>query len=69
MNISDLNYLETVSENRAVVGGRRGRRSSKDIFVAINSVVKQKNVNYTSQFAAGFVAVNNNSTYQSNSIN
>jgi hypothetical protein len=67
MNISDLNYLETVSENQAVIGG--GWFSRKDVFVAKNSIVKQKNFNYTSQFAAGVVAVNNNSTYQSNEIN
>ncbi len=69
MNISDMNYLETVSENRAVVGGSRRRRYSKDIFIAKNSIVKQKNFNYTDQFAVGYKAVNLNTTYQSNSIN
>jgi hypothetical protein len=64
MNISDLNYLETVTKNQKVVGG-----FSYDLFIAKGSLVKQKNFNSTLQVAVGYKAVNLNATYQSNEIN
>ncbi|HEY9829216.1 MAG TPA: hypothetical protein V6D26_01465 [Stenomitos sp.] len=62
MIISDLNYLETVSEQNNLLGGK------KTFLIA--SPITQTNVNITGQLALSFggYASNKNYTDQSNSV-